>query len=87
MKAFVSLQPGRTAEETELISFCRARRAAYKYPRQIELMPELPKTATGKILRRALRSAATVSDEVVGEHDSRGAALPYAYASRLLSTT
>ena len=57
VKAFVSLQPGRTAEEAELISFCRARLAAYKYPRQIELMPELPKTATGKILRRALRSA------------------------------
>ena len=57
VKAFVSLQPGRRVEETELISFCRARLAAYKYPRQIELMPELPKTATGKILRRALRSA------------------------------
>ncbi len=56
VKAFVSLQPGLSAEESELISFCRARLAAYKYPRQIEVVPELPKTATGKILRRALRS-------------------------------
>ena len=40
----------------ELIAFCRERMAAYKYPRQVELVDELPKTVTGKILRRELRT-------------------------------
>ncbi|MEA2256252.1 MAG: long-chain acyl-CoA synthetase, partial [Solirubrobacteraceae bacterium] len=39
----------------ELIAFCRERMAAYKYPRQVEFVDELPKTASGKILRRELR--------------------------------
>jgi len=30
--------------------------AAYKYPRQVEILPELPKTVTGKLLRRELRA-------------------------------
>jgi long-chain acyl-CoA synthetase len=59
VKAFVSLKAGHSAEETELIEFCRKRIAAYKYPRQIEILEELPKTATGKILRRELRARAT----------------------------
>ena len=41
-------------EET-LIAFCKERMAAYKYPRKIEFVDELPKTASGKILRRELR--------------------------------
>lgn len=56
VKAFVSLRPGETATEQELIAFCKERMAAYKYPRSIELVDELPKTVTGKILRRELRS-------------------------------
>jgi long-chain acyl-CoA synthetase len=55
VKAFVSLRPGETATEAELIQFCKERMAAYKYPRSIELVDELPKTVTGKILRRELR--------------------------------
>jgi long-chain acyl-CoA synthetase len=55
VKAFVSLKPGESASEGELIGFCRERMAAYKYPRAIEFVEELPKTATGKILRRELR--------------------------------
>ncbi|GAB6876860.1 long-chain-fatty-acid--CoA ligase [Thermaerobacter litoralis] len=57
VKAVVSLKPefeGRVTPE-ELIAFCRERMAAYKYPRQVEIVPELPKTLTGKILRRVLR--------------------------------
>ncbi len=54
VKAFVSLRG--TASEPELIEFCRQRMAAYKYPRAIEFLEELPKTATGKFLRRALRA-------------------------------
>jgi long-chain acyl-CoA synthetase len=55
VKAFVSLKPGSEATPEELIAFCKERMAAYKYPRSIELVDELPKTVTGKILRRELR--------------------------------
>jgi long-chain acyl-CoA synthetase len=55
VKAFVSLKPGSSATPGELIEYCKAHMAAYKYPRSIELIDELPKTTTGKILRRELR--------------------------------
>ncbi len=56
VKAYVSLRPNATAEPDEIISFCRERMAAYKYPRSVEIIDELPKTTTGKILRRELRA-------------------------------
>ena len=56
VKAFVSLRPGQEVDPDELIAFCKERMSAYKYPRQVELMDEIPKTVTGKLLRRALRS-------------------------------
>jgi len=56
VKAYVSLRPGRTATAEELIAFCRSQLAAYKYPRQIEFLDELPKTVSGKLLRRELRA-------------------------------
>ena len=55
VKAFVSLRPGRTATPEELIEFTKERMAAYKYPRQVEILDEIPKTVTGKLLRRELR--------------------------------
>lgn len=55
VKAVVSLKSGQELSEEELIEFCKKRLAAYKYPRIVQIMDELPKTATGKILRRALR--------------------------------
>ena len=55
VKAFVSLKPGESATADELIAYCRERMAAYKYPRQVEFVDELPKTASGKVLRRELR--------------------------------
>jgi long-chain acyl-CoA synthetase len=55
VKAVVSLMAGASATPAELIAHCRARMAAYKYPRQLEIIEDLPKTVTGKILRRALR--------------------------------
>jgi long-chain acyl-CoA synthetase len=57
VKAFVTLKTGYEGRvtEAELIDFCRTRLAAYKYPRQVEFVAELPKTATGKFLRRVLR--------------------------------
>jgi long-chain acyl-CoA synthetase len=57
VKAFVSLRAGQDVSEADLIAFCKERMAAYKYPRSIELVSELPKTVTGKILRRELRAA------------------------------
>lgn len=55
VKAVVSLRAGESATLEELSLFCKERMAAYKYPRVIEIVDELPKTVTGKILRRALR--------------------------------
>ena len=57
VKAFVSLKPGMSATPDELIAHCKERLAAYKYPRHLEIIDELPKTVTGKILRRELRNA------------------------------
>lgn len=60
-KAFVVLQPGRTGDEalkTELLHTVKALLAPYKVPRWIEFLPELPKTATGKIQRFKLRGTA-----------------------------
>ena len=58
VNAFVALKEGDDATEEELIAFCKERMADYKYPRKIELLDELPKTATGKFLRRELRDEA-----------------------------
>ncbi|GAB2733810.1 hypothetical protein GCM10027174_03160 [Salinifilum aidingensis] len=54
-KAFVSLRPGARADPEELVAFCKERMAAYKYPREVDVLEELPKTLTGKLLRRELR--------------------------------
>jgi long-chain acyl-CoA synthetase len=48
-------------EPDELIAFCKERMAAYKYPRQVEIVDEIPKTVTGKVLRRELRDQAMAS--------------------------
>jgi long-chain acyl-CoA synthetase len=58
VKAFVSLKDGQTVSEADLKAFCKERIAAYKYPRAIEFLDDLPKTVTGKILRRELREQA-----------------------------
>ncbi len=54
-KAFVVLKAGASADEAELKAFVKARLAPYKYPRFIEFVADLPKTATGKIQRFKLR--------------------------------
>ncbi|WP_340539800.1 class I adenylate-forming enzyme family protein [Nocardioides sp. GXZ039] len=55
VKAFVSLKDGVAATPEDLIAHCKERMAAYKYPREVVILDELPKTVTGKILRRELR--------------------------------
>ena len=54
-KAVVVAKPGAQLSEVELIEFCRARLAHYKCPHSIEFCDALPKTATGKVLKRELR--------------------------------
>ncbi|MGD3107423.1 class I adenylate-forming enzyme family protein [Streptomyces sp. YGL11-2] len=58
VKAYVSLRPGTSPDPAELAAYCKERLAAYKYPRVVEILPELPKTTSGKILRRELRHRA-----------------------------
>ncbi|MBZ5525114.1 MAG: fatty acid--CoA ligase [Acidobacteriia bacterium] len=54
-KALVVLKPGTGITENELLEFCRARIAHYKCPRSVEFLEALPKTGTGKILKKELR--------------------------------
>jgi len=58
VKIFVTLKPGSTATVDDIRDHCRENLAAYKVPKIIEFRDELPKTAVGKILRRALRDDA-----------------------------
>jgi len=55
-KAYVVLKQGVTTEFSAVIAYCRQYLAAYKIPRQIQFVEDLPKTSTGKIMRRALHS-------------------------------
>lgn len=55
VKAYVSLRPGAEVTPDELAAYCADRLAAYKYPREVDILPDLPKTTSGKILRRELR--------------------------------
>lgn len=64
--AFVSLKSAHTATGEELVAFARERLAAYKYPRTVHILPELPKTQTGKIRRRDLRDANTAAVTAAG---------------------
>jgi len=54
-KALVVLKPGTSATEAELLEFCRSRLSHYKCPRSVEFLDSLPKTGTGKLLKRELR--------------------------------
>jgi len=54
-KAFVVLKPGQTVSPEELLAFCKGKIATYKLPREIVIVNELPRTPTGKLLRRVLK--------------------------------
>jgi long-chain acyl-CoA synthetase len=56
-KALVVLREGQPADPQALLQWCRQRLANYKVPREITLVPSLPKTVTGKILKTELRRA------------------------------
>ena len=55
VKAIVVAKAGKAIDVDELGAYCKERLAAYKYPRIVEVRTSLPKTATGKILKRELR--------------------------------
>jgi long-chain acyl-CoA synthetase len=55
VKAVIALKPGQKATAEDIMAYCKQKLAAYKYPRFIEFRDSLPKTATGKILKRELR--------------------------------
>jgi long-chain acyl-CoA synthetase len=52
----VVLRPGAAATEEEIIEHCRPHLAAYKRPRSVRFVPDLPKTSTGKVMRRELKT-------------------------------
>jgi long-chain acyl-CoA synthetase len=56
VKAVVQLKRGQTASEEELIAYCKERVAAYKYPRSVQFMDQLPVGPTGKILKKELKT-------------------------------
>ena len=53
-KAFVIVREGMTVDEKELRGFCRENLANYKVPKHFEIVPDLPRTPTGKVLKRML---------------------------------
>jgi len=72
--AAIRLRPGTTATAAELREFTRERLAAYKYPRIVAFLDELPASSTGKLLKRAIdidelqRTAAKQEAEQVGKN-------------------
>jgi len=77
IKAVVSLKPGYTADADGIKAFVKERMAAYKYPRVVEIVDELPKTTSGKIMRRLLRTAAVAA----AVSEAAGSAEPLRVAS------
>jgi long-chain acyl-CoA synthetase len=55
-KAYVVLKPGAKADTDGILALCREQLAAYKVPRSVQFVPDLPKTSTGKIMRRELKT-------------------------------
>ena len=55
VKVFIVLHEDKTLSEEEIITFCRDKLTAYKVPKQIEFIKEIPKTNVGKVLRRELK--------------------------------
>jgi long-chain acyl-CoA synthetase len=58
-RAYVVLRPGAMATEAEIIDHCRPHLASYKLPRSVRFVPDLPKTSTGKVMRRELKTLDT----------------------------
>jgi fatty-acyl-CoA synthase len=70
-KAVIVAKPECKLSEAELIEFCRSRLAHYKCPQSIEFCESLPKTATGKVLKRELRTKYQSRPVTMGSDDRR----------------
>jgi len=57
VKVFIELQQGLTGDPQRIIDHCTGRLAPYKIPRSVEFVQELPRSATGKVLKRQLRES------------------------------
>jgi long-chain acyl-CoA synthetase len=55
VKAFVILEEGESAEQKEIIDFCKEHLSPYKVPKFVEFRESLPKSATGKVLKKELK--------------------------------
>ena len=62
VKACIVLRSGATLCAEDVVVFCKARLASYKAPKVVEFMEDLPKSATGKILKTELRKMAKESE-------------------------
>ncbi len=63
LRANVVLKHGETATHREILSFCKERLASFKMPRQLEFKDSLPKSRTGKVAKRQLRTTETTYDK------------------------
>jgi long-chain acyl-CoA synthetase len=77
LRAVVVPRPGATLAPEEVLRFCQTRLAAYKVPAAIDLRETLPRSPTGKILRRVLRA-----ETAAGNDRDRGASRPLGLGSR-----
>ncbi len=55
-KAYIVLREGADGDADDIIAFCRGELAAYKVPREVQFVADLPKTSTGKVMRRELHT-------------------------------
>ncbi len=55
IKAFVSIKPGQTATVEEILDYCKANLKSFRVPKEVVILPSLPKTLVGKILKKELR--------------------------------
>ena len=65
----MALQPGADVTPEELRAFVRDEVAAYKYPRHVWIVDELPKGPTGKILKRMIEAPAELTADMARSHD------------------
>jgi long-chain acyl-CoA synthetase len=76
IKAVISLKTGHETTPDAIKAFARERMAAYKYPRFVEIIDDLPKTASGKIMRRMLQTAIGAGVPTVHGGDVAAASYP-----------
>jgi long-chain acyl-CoA synthetase len=62
--AFIVLNEGQSSSQDEIIQYCRERLAGYKIPRSVNFVPSLPKSTSGKILKRVIREEYWKDEEI-----------------------